>query len=260
MQPQSREDFIKAVTSDLPEPPAYFPINAKINKEGYSNLDKIKAKSLQSLTLDEFKKKIKNNAIILDTRNPDDFTNGFIPGSLFIGLKGRFAEWAGSLLPFDRPVVLITEEGKEEETVIRLARVGFENVEGYLAGGFEMWKNAGEEIDLVINVEADELAMDIPFDSRLTVVDVRRMNEFAEGHVTNAINMPLDEMTDVAQIAQLEEDQNLYVHCKSGYRSVIAASLLKQQGYHNLRNVLGGWSKIKEQKNIKTEKEGTVLN
>ena len=260
MQPQSREDFIKAVTSDLPEPPAYFPINAKINKEGYSNLDKIKAKSLQSLTLDEFKKKIKNNAIILDTRNPDDFTNGFIPGSLFIGLKGRFAEWAGSLLPFDQPVVLITEEGKEEETVIRLARVGFENVEGYLAGGFETWKNAGEEIDLVINVEADELAMDIPFDSRLTVVDVRRMNEFAEGHVTNAINMPLDEMTDVAQIAQLEEDQNLYVHCKSGYRSVIATSLLKQQGYHNLRNVLGGWSKIKEQKNIKTEKEGTVLN
>ncbi|MGN6265370.1 MAG: MBL fold metallo-hydrolase [Ginsengibacter sp.] len=260
MQPQSREDFIKAVTSDLPEAPAYFAVNAKINKEGYSNLDKIKAKSLQSLTLDEFKEKIKNNTVILDTRNPDDFTNGFIPGSLFIGLKGRFAEWAGSLLPFDKPVVLITEEGKEEETVIRLARVGFENVEGYLAGGFETWKNAGEEVDLVINVEADELAMDIPFDSRLTVVDVRRMNEFAEGHVANAINMPLDEMTDVAQIAQLEEDQNLYVHCKSGYRSVIAASLLKQQGYHNLRNVLGGWSKIKEQKNIKTEKEGTVLN
>ncbi len=260
MQPQSREDFIKAVTSDLPEAPAYFAVNAKINKEGYSNLDKIKAKSLQSLTLDEFKEKIKNNTVILDTRNPDDFTNGFIPGSLFIGLKGRFAEWAGSLLPFDKPVVLITEEGKEEETVIRLARVGFENVEGYLAGGFETWKNAGEEVDLVINVEPDELAMDIPFDSRLTVVDVRRMNEFAEGHVANAINMPLDEMTDVAQIAQLEEDQNLYVHCKSGYRSVIAASLLKQQGYHNLRNVLGGWSKIKEQKNIKTEKEGTVLN
>ncbi|MGN6343104.1 MAG: MBL fold metallo-hydrolase [Ginsengibacter sp.] len=260
MQPQSREDFIKAVTSDLPEAPAYFAVNAKINKEGYSKLDKIKAKSLQSLTLDEFKEKIKNNTVILDTRNPDDFTNGFIPGSLFIGLKGRFAEWAGSLLPFDKPVVLITEEGKEEETVIRLARVGFENVEGYLAGGFETWKNAGEEVDLVINVEADELAMDIPFDSRLTVVDVRRMNEFAEGHVANAINMPLDEMADVAQIAQLEEDQNLYVHCKSGYRSVIAASLLKQQGYHNLRNVLGGWSKIKEQKNIKTEKEGTVLN
>jgi glyoxylase-like metal-dependent hydrolase (beta-lactamase superfamily II)/rhodanese-related sulfurtransferase len=260
MQPQSREDFIKAVTSDLPEAPAYFAVNAKINKEGYSNLDKIKAKSLQSLTLDEFKEKINNNTVILDTRNPDDFTNGFIPGSLFIGLKGRFAEWAGSLLPFDKPVVLITEEGKEEETVIRLARVGFENVEGYLAGGFETWKNAGEEVDLVVNVEADELAMDIPFDSRLTVVDVRRMNEFAEGHVANAINMPLDEMTDVAQIAQLEEDQNLYVHCKSGYRSVIAASLLKQQGYHNLRNVLGGWSKIKEQKNIKTEKEDTVLN
>ena len=260
MQPQSKEDFIKSVTSDLPEPPPYFSINAKINKEGYSNLDNIKSKSLRPLTLEEFKEKINGNAIVLDTRNAEDFTNGFIPGSLFIGLKGRFAEWAGIILPFDKPMVLITEEGKEEETVIRLARVGFENVEGYLRGGFETWKNAGEDIDLVISVEADELAMDIPFDNRLTVVDVRRMNEFAEGHVTNAINLPLNEMTDVAQIAQLEEDQNLYIHCQSGYRSVIAASLLKQQGYHNLRNVSGGWSKIKEQKDIKTEKEGTVLN
>jgi hydroxyacylglutathione hydrolase len=133
-------------------------------------------------------------------------------------------------------------------------------VEGYLEGGFEAWKKGGEKIDLIINVEADELAMDIPFDENLTVLDVRKFNEFAEGHVKGAINIPLDEMVDVAQIAQLEEDQNIYVHCASGYRSVIASSLLKRQGYHNLRNVVGGYEKIKEQKNIATEKEANVLN
>ena len=120
---------------------------------------------------------------ILDTRDPEDFSNGFIPGSVFIGLDGRFAEWAGSLLPFDKPILLICDNGKEEEAVIRLARVGFENVEGYLRGGFDTWKKAGEKIDLIINVEADELAMDIPFDDHLTVLDVRKFTEFADGHV-----------------------------------------------------------------------------
>jgi glyoxylase-like metal-dependent hydrolase (beta-lactamase superfamily II)/rhodanese-related sulfurtransferase len=260
MQPQTKEDFVKMVTKDLPEPPAYFPVNAKINKEGYSDLDEIKTKGLQALSLEEFKKKIKDEAIILDTRNAEDFSEGFIPGSIFIGLDGRFAEWAGSLLPFDKSILLICEKGREEEALVRLARVGFENVEGYLKGGFEEWKKAGEKIDLLINVEADELAMDIPFDDRLTVLDVRRLNEFAEGHVKDAVNLPLEEMTDVAQIAQLEEDQNIYVHCRSGYRSAIAASLLKRQGYHNLRNVLGGWEKIKDQENIETKKEANVLN
>jgi glyoxylase-like metal-dependent hydrolase (beta-lactamase superfamily II)/rhodanese-related sulfurtransferase len=260
MQPQTKEDFVKAITKDLPEPPAYFPVNAKINKEGYSDLDEIKSKGLQALSLKEFKKKLETDPIILDTRNAEDFSEGFIPGSIFIGLNGRFAEWAGSLLPFDQPIVMICEKEKEEEALVRLARVGFENVEGYLKGGFEEWKKAGEKIDLLINVETDELAMDIPFDDRLTVLDVRRLNEFAEGHVKDAVNLPLEEMTDVAQIAQLEEDQNIYVHCRSGYRSVIAASLLKRQGYHNLRNVLGGWQKIKDQKNIETTKEANVLN
>jgi hydroxyacylglutathione hydrolase len=155
---------------------------------------------------------------------------------------------------------LVTPEAKEEETLVRLARVGFDKVEGYLKAGFEAWKNAGEKIDIIINVEADELAMDIPFDEKLTVLDVRKFSEFAEGHVKDAINIPLGEMKDVAQIAQLEEDQNLYVHCASGYRSVIASSLLKRHGYQNLRNIVGGWKKIKEEKNIPTEKEANVLN
>lgn len=260
LQPQSKVEFVKAVTKDLADPPAYFPVNAKINKEGYSNLEEIKAKGLKALSLKDFKKKMENEPIVLDTRNGEDFSNGFIPGSVFIGLNGRFAEWAGSLLPFDKPILLVCEKGKEEEALVRLARVGFENVEGYLKGGFEEWRKKGEKIDLLINVDADELAMDIPFDNRLTVLDVRRFNEFANGHVKNAINLPLAEMRDIAQIAQLEEDQNIYVHCRSGYRSVIAASLLKRQGYHSLRNVSGGWEKIKEQKDIETQKEANVLN
>jgi glyoxylase-like metal-dependent hydrolase (beta-lactamase superfamily II)/rhodanese-related sulfurtransferase len=260
LQPQTREEFIKSVTDGLEEAPPYFSINARINKEGYENLDEIKAKGLRALPVEEFKTKVDQGCVILDTRDGAEFTNGFIPGSISIGLDGRFAEWAGSLLSFDEPMILVTPVGKEEETLIRLARVGFDKVEGFLKGGFEAWKNADEKIDLIINVEPDELAMDIPFDEKLTVVDVRKFPEFADGHVKEAINIPLAEMKDVAQIAQLEEDQNLYVHCASGYRSVIASSLLKRQGYHNLRNVVGGWKKIKEEKNIPTEKEADVLN
>jgi len=260
LQPQTREEFIKSVTDGLEEAPPYFSINARINKEGYENLDEIKAKGLRALPVEEFKTKVDQGCVILDTRDGAEFTNGFIPGAISIGLDGRFAEWAGSLLSFDEPMILVTPVGKEEETLIRLARVGFDKVEGFLKGGFEAWKNADEKIDLIINVEADELGMDIPFDEKLTVVDVRKFSEFADGHVKEAINIPLAEMKDVAQIAQLEEDQNLYVHCASGYRSVIASSLLKRQGYHNLRNVVGGWKKIKEEKNIPTEKEADVLN
>ncbi|MGN6531741.1 MAG: MBL fold metallo-hydrolase [Ginsengibacter sp.] len=260
LQPQTREEFIQAVTQGLEDAPPYFSINAKINKEGYGNLDEVKQKGLKPLSVKEFKANADSGYVILDTRDGENFTNGFIPGSVSIGLDGRFAEWAGSLLSFKEPMILVTDEGKEEETLVRLARVGFENVEGYLKGGFEAWKKAGEKTDMIVNVEADELAMDIPFDKNLLVLDVRKFNEFAEGHVKEAVNIPLDEMADVAQIAQLEENQNIYVHCAAGYRSVIAASLLKRQGYHNLRNVLGGYAKIKEQENIKTEKEANVLN
>ena len=133
-------------------------------------------------------------------------------------------------------------------------------MQGYLEGGFETWRNAGEKIDMVIDVDADEMAMDIPFDEKLLVVDVRNETEYANGHVVDAINLPLSTMTDVANIAQFEDDQNLYLHCGGGYRSVIAASIMKRHGYHNLRNVLGGWAKIKEQKDIRTVKEGKVLN
>jgi glyoxylase-like metal-dependent hydrolase (beta-lactamase superfamily II)/rhodanese-related sulfurtransferase len=260
LQPQSREAFVKAVTDGLTTAPKYFAVNAHINMEGYESLDEVKHKGLTSLSIAAFKKLITEDILILDTRPADIFTLGFVPGSIFIGLEGRFAEWAGALLPFDKPMILVTEIGKEEETVIRLSRVGFDKMQGYLNGSFEAWAKAGEKTDMIIDVEADELVMDIPHDPNLVVIDVRRETEYAEGHVKDALNIPLNDMTDIALIADFEEKQNLYVHCAGGYRSVIAASLIKRQGFHNLRNVIGGWANIKEQEKIVVEKDTSVLN
>lgn len=261
LQAQSREAFIKAVTEGLVAPPQYFPVNAKINKEGYESLDGILEKGLRRLTVEAFKKaQAGDDVIILDTRHKEDFTRGFIPGSIFIGLEGRFAEWAGSLLPFDKDILLVTDPGKEHETVVRLARVGFDRFIGYLEGGFDQWRKSGEEVDMIIDVEPDELLLDMPFDENLVVVDVRREPEFAEGHVKGAINLPLNNMTDPGSMADIDDFDNLYIHCGSGYRSVIAASLMKRQGIHNLRNVVGGWDKMKELEKVEIEKEKSVLN
>jgi hydroxyacylglutathione hydrolase len=260
LQPQTKEDFIKAVTDGLAAAPKYFAVNAQLNMKGCDSLDDVKQNALTPLSVAAFKKLIDEDVLVLDTRHANIFTQGFIPGSIFIGLEGRFAEWAGSLLPFNKPMVLVTEPGKEEETVVRLSRVGFDKMQGYLKGSFETWQAAGEKVDLIIDIEADELAMDIPHDPNLVVVDVRRETEYADGHVKDAQNIPLDEMVDVVNIANFEDNQNLYVHCAGGYRSVIAASLIKRQGVHNLRNVVGGWAKIKEEKSIKIEKDVSVLN
>jgi glyoxylase-like metal-dependent hydrolase (beta-lactamase superfamily II)/rhodanese-related sulfurtransferase len=261
LQAESIEEFVKAVTEGLPEPPQYFPLNAKINKEGYESLEAVLVKALQPLSVEQTKELLKDDDIILlDTRKADEFTEGFIPGSIFIGLEGRFAEWAGSLLPFDKTLLLVCDGGKEKESAVRLTRVGFSRFAGYLEHGFDAWKNAGEPIDMIVNVEPDELAMDLPFDEKLVVVDVRRETEFADGHIKDAVNIPLSNFADPASMADLEEDQNIYVHCRSGYRSVVASSIIKKQGIHNLYNVLGGWEKIREQQNIKQEKEKSVLN
>lgn len=260
LQPQSKEDFIKAVTQGLQSAPKYFAVNARINQQGYDDVADVIRKGSLPLSVADFKEAMRRDVIILDTRPATEFTQGFIPGSIFIGLEGRFAEWAGSLLPFDMPIILVTPVGKEEEAVIRLSRVGFDNMEGCLKGGFDAWLQAGETIDMIIDVEADELIMDIPHDPNLVVLDVRRETEFADGHLADAVNLPLQEMTDLAKISQFEEQHQLYVHCAGGYRSVIAASLLKRQGIHNLRNVLGGWSSIKNQEKVKIVKEASVLN
>ncbi len=261
MQPQNADDFAKVVTSGLSAPPQYFSINAEINKTGYKQLDTILEKALTALTVKDFKNRMqKDNVTILDTRNANVFSNGFVPGSVSIGLEGRFAEWAGILLPFNHSLLLVTDEGMEKETVIRLARVGFENIEGYLKGSLAAWQKAGEQTDLIINVEADEVAMDIPFDENLIVVDVRKEIEFADGHVKDAVNIPLGNMADPLSVAAINDTDNLYLHCAGGYRSVVAASLLKRQGIHNLRNISGGFEALKAEEKIQTEKSTEILN
>ena len=260
LQPQSKESFVSAVTSGLADPSKYFSINAKINQQGYEAIEKLIKAGTNPLSLNTFKEKMNDDAIVIDTRTASEFSQGFIPGSVFIGLEGRFAEWAGSLLPFDKHLLLITSPGKEEEAVVRLSRVGFNTMAGFLQGSFDTWKNADEKTDMIIEVEADELLMDMPHDPNLTVVDVRRETEFADGHLAEAVNLPLSDMTNLAALAQFDETQNLYIHCAGGYRSVIAASLLKRQGIHNLRNVEGGWDKIKELEKVTIVKEANVLN
>ena len=257
---KTKQEFVEAVTAGLEAPPEYFPINARINKEGYDNIDELVAKGTKELSIQEFKDLIEQDAIILDTRPATVFTQGFVPGSISIGLEGRYAEWAGSLLPFDKQIILVTEDGKEKESVVRLARVGFDKISGCLEGGFEAWENAREEVDLIIDIEPDELIMDLPFDDRLVVIDVRKPIEFAEGHIDGAVNIPLKDMPDAGSMANIKEDDNLYVHCSAGYRSVIASSLLKRQGIHNLRNVLGGWNRIKDLEKVEIVKEKSLLN
>lgn len=251
----TKEVFITQVTSGLEKPPGYFPVNAKINKEGYDNLDDLLQKGLNAMTVPMFKDRMQDdNVILIDTRPAEIFTEAFVPGSVSIGLEGKFAEWAGMLIPYDREILLIAAPGKEKESLIRLARVGFKNFAGYLDGGIEQWKLAGEPVDMIIDVMADELAMDIPFDENLLVMDVRKESEYADGHVKGAVNVPLHTLTDPASMSPIEDNDNMYIHCQGGYRSVIAGSLLKRQGFHNLRNVKGGWNAIKDEEKIEQEK------
>ena len=241
MQATDREAFISLVTEGLQAPPRYFQTSARINREGYGNLEELMGRSDRALTVSGFKDLVSGGALVLDTREPEDFTRGFVPGALNIGLKGRFAEWAGMLLDYRQPVVLVTDPGLEQETIVRLARVGLETVRGYLKGGMEAWTAASEPRDMIIGVEPDELAMDMQFDKKLRILDVRHPAEYAAGHVQGAHNLPLEDMADPGALAALSEMQNLYVHCQSGYRSVIACSVIKRQGFHNLRNVEGGF-------------------
>ncbi len=255
LKASTKQDFIHAVTEGLAAPPEYFPINAQINKNGYESLESVLQKGLTPLSIEQVKMLVnQHEVILLDTRKASIFTQGYMPGSISIGLEGRFAEWAGSLLPFDKSILLITEVGMEKESVVRLARVGFDKFAGHLEGGFETWKNKGESIDMIIDIDASELAMDIKFDEKLMILDVRKENEFADGHVAEAVNVPLNSLIDPAAYTDIEDGDNVYVHCAGGYRSVIAASMMKRQGIHNIRNILGGWSAIKEQEGIKIQK------
>lgn len=256
----NKDDFIREVTSGLEPPPAYFFTDARINREGYEPLDEVMRKSLVPLSPAAFKEKMAEGAWVLDTRSAADFTEGFVPGAINIGLQGRFAEWTGILIPFHQQVILVTDPGQEEDAIVRMSRVGFDHVEGYLEGGLAAWRAAGEQTDLIVNIEPDELALDMPYDKHLVIVDVRRPPEFGEKHVRGAVNIPLETMSDPGALAELEDDDNLYLHCQSGYRSAIACSILKKHGFHNIRNVLGGMSRMENTPGIATAGEENVLN
>jgi len=214
---------------------------------------------MKKLQIEDFSNLINQEVVVLDTRNTEDFKAGFIPSSINIPLKG-LKDWATGLIEKNDPVLLLTENGKEQESLEILVAAGFTNVEGYLNGGYGAWHQAEHKIDMVIDVEPDELMMDIPFDENLVVIDVRKPMEFAEGHLKQAVNIPLAEIGDPLKIAQINDADNLYLHCGGGTRSVIAASILKKHGIHNLRNIAGGWKKIKEEPKAEIVKEPKVLN
>lgn len=239
----SKEDFIKTVTDGLVPPPQYFFKDAHINKHGYDNVEEVIKRNMRALSPAEVKKEIAAGACILDTRIPDVFEKGFIPGSLNIGLNGQFAVWVGTVLDIHCPLIVVADKGKEEESVLRLARVGYENVRGVLAGGFEAWKNAGEKFDTVRSITPEEFASEIKAGKKF-VLDVRREGEYNNAHVDGAENCALDYM--LKNLDKVDKNKNYLVHCAGGYRSMIAISILKGKGYHNLINVYGGFNKIKE--------------
>ena len=241
LQPMKKEEFVEVVTDGIPEPPAYFPENARINREGYQNIDEILDRNLKELSLEQFQSSIDQGALVLDTRNEDFYERGSIEDSINIPLNGQYAVWVGTLIPIDRQLVLITEDGKEHESVLRLARVGFENVAGYLKGGIETWESRNNATRTVKSIEAVELK---PYlQQGYELLDVRRSTEAETEHVAGAINISLVELED--RISELDKSQQYVLHCAGGYRSMIAASILANHGFEHIVNVHGGFAKIK---------------
>lgn len=241
LREMSKTEFVNEVTEGLVAPPAYFFSDARINKQGYESLDSVMKKNMKALGSDEVKLELTAGAMVLDTRDPDSFEKGFIPGSINIGLNGMFAIWAGTVLDISLPLVIVADPGKEEESIIRLARVGYEKIRGYLSGGFSSWKNAGLDIDRVSSVSATDFADKVK--SGAAVLDVRKYSEVEMGHIKDANIIPLADLP--ANMSSIDSNKPLYIHCAGGYRSMIAASLLKNKGFNNVINVYMGWSEIK---------------
>lgn len=236
----TKEEFIKEVTEGILPPPQYFPKNAAMNKMGYDSFDDVISKGNTPLSLEEFNKEVENGALILDVRTQGEFVQGFIPGSLFIGLNGTFAMWVGALIEdLDQKIVLIVPEGKEEEAVTRLSRVGYDNAVGYLEGGVKTYEDAGNKLQTITSVSAETVAEKA---SELSIVDVRKPGEYDAEHVENATHYPLDYMNE--NLDKLDKDKTYYVHCAGGYRSVIAISLLMRNGYTNLVDIAGGFGAL----------------
>jgi hydroxyacylglutathione hydrolase len=245
----TRDEFIKEVTEGLTPPPAYFPLNVMLNKEGYESINEVMKRGSHALSPDAFEAAAnETGALILDTRDPQSFAKGFIPNSINIGIDGNFAPWVGSLIPDIRQeILLVTDKGREEEVITRLARVGYDYTIGYLQDGFESWKKAGKETDTIKSIPASEFAEKFKA-GEAKVIDVRKPNEYSSEHVDKAINLPLDNVND--HLSSMSKDGTYYVHCAGGYRSMIFSSILRARGFTNLVDVQGGFKAIKEEGSI----------
>ncbi len=245
----TKEEFIKEVTTGLTAPPAYFPLNVLMNIQGYESIDTVLARGQQALSPDAFEAAAnETGALILDTRDPQVFANGFIPNSVNIGIDGSFAPWVGAMIPdIKHQILIIAEAGREEEVITRLARVGYDNTIGYLKGGFDRWKMAGKETDQIKSVDADELATIMQKES-VNVLDVRKASEYQSEHMIGAENAALDFINE--SMSGIDKNKTYYVHCAGGYRSMIFNSILRARGFDNLIDVKGGFKAIRESKKI----------
>ena len=244
----SREEFITEVLDGIVPPPQYFPKNAMMNKNGYKSIDEVMASGLNPLSIEEFEKE-RNEAIIIDTRTQGDFKDGFIPSSIFIGLNGQFAVWVGALITnLNQKIILVTDEGKEEESVLRLARVGYDNCVGYLKGGFNIWKNAGKPVETIISISAQEFET-IANSKEINIIDVRKPSEFEAERLEKAKSYPLDTINN--WLNKLSKNDTKYLHCAGGYRSMIAISILRNEGYKNIIDIAGGANAIFKNTNLK---------
>ena len=243
-QDMTKEEFIKEVTDGLVAPPAYFPLNAKMNKQGYEHLDSILERACLPISAQDFEDLAnKTGAIILDVRNQLDFMQGHIPNSIFIGIDGGFAPWVGALIKdVKHPILLVAPENREAEVIMRLSRVGFDNTLGFLVGGIASWQNAGKEIDTMQTVSAHTLKEAL--EKEMPIFDVRKQGEFSAAHVPKASHTPLGFINDYLTL--FPDTSPFYLYCAGGYRSVIAASILKSRGIHGGINVTGGFASIKE--------------
>ena len=243
LKAQTREEFIKAVTDGLAPPPQYFPLNAMMNKQGAKGLDEINALALKGLAPQEFEDAaLVTEALILDTRAPQVFAKGFVPGSLNIGLDGQFAPWVGALITdINQPILLVCDEGREEENIMRLARVGYDHTLGYLAGGIAAWEQAGKPVDHIQSISATDFEKD-HWDLGFSVLDIRRPGEYEALHIADVQNHPLDYIND--WIGSMKRDSKYYIHCAGGYRSMIAASIMKARGFDQVIDIAGGYGAI----------------
>lgn len=244
LRAKSKAEFIEKVLDGLGAAPAYFAQNARLNKEGYEPIDAVMKRGSHALPPDAFEAAVnETGALVLDVRNAADFAKGFIPNAINIGLNGQFAPWVGALIPdLLQPIALVTPAGQEAETVLRLARVGYDHCIGFLAGGFAAWERAGREIDTIESISADEFARRWKSNPDVTVIDIRKSGEYDTEHVEGAVNLPLDTLSE--QISQVRRDDPVYVHCAGGYRSMVANSILKARGLQNVVNVEGGMAAI----------------